>query len=181
MKLLGISGSLRQDSFNTRLLQLVAQLLPPEINFQLYTCGELPLYNQELDGAEKPSAVKQLLDRIGAADGLLISTPEYNYSVPGVLKNALDWASRPAFQSLLKGRPTAVLSASMSNLGGVRAQIHLKQILGSTLTPVYPAPDFIIPAAHQLFPETGLPTDPDLEKRLQKFIAGFISWAQNHQ
>lgn len=179
MKLLGISGSLRQASYNTRLLQLAERSLADDIDFQLYTCGELPLYNQDLDGTTKPAAVQNLLDLISAADGLLIATPEYNYSYPGVLKNALDWASRPAYKSLLKDLPTGIVSASMSGLGGVRAQQHLRQFFSATLTPVFPAPDFYVPTVQQAFPEMGLPEDSELEKRLKDYLEDFTRWIKN--
>jgi chromate reductase len=180
MKLLGVSGSLRKDSYNTRLLELVRASLPENIEFQLYTCTKLPLYNQDQDGDEKPAAVVELLQLITSADGLLISTPEYNFGIPGVLKNAIDWASRPAFNSVLKDQPTAIMSASMSALGGIRAQIQLKQVLGSTLTPIYPAPDFFVPTAHQVFKDAQHPADEDLQERVRKFLRGYISWVQNH-
>lgn len=179
MKILGISGSLRKDSFNTRLLELTRSCLPAETDFLIYTCGDLPLYNQELDGPEKPAAVAELLELISDAEGLLIATPEHNYSVPGVLKNAIDWASRPAFNSVLKGRPTAVLSASPSATGGVRAQQHLKLVLGSTLTPVFPAPEFIVPFAHQVFAEERSPEILKLSERLSRYLHDFIHWAKN--
>lgn len=179
MKLLGISGSLRQASYNTRLLELARNCLPSEIDFLLYTCGNLPLYNQDLDGAEKPAAVIELLELVSSADGLLIATPEYNYGIPGVLKNALDWASRPAFQSVLKDRPTAVMSASMSALGGIRSQIHLKQVLGGTLTPIFPAADFFIPTAHKVFSAEDKLNDPALEERLQHYLRDFVIWIKD--
>ena len=179
MKLLAISGSLRKDSYNTRLLHLAGNCLPKQVDFSIYTCGALPLYNQELDGPDKPAAVQELLTLIAAADGLLIATPEYNYSVPGVLKNALDWASRPAFHSVLKDRPTAVISASMSGVGGIRAQIHLKQILAGTLTPVFQAGDFFVPAAHEVFATENPAGEQNLEKKLQHYLRDFVAWIQN--
>ncbi len=180
MKILGISGSLRQNSYNTRLLELARSSVPAGSDFLLYRCSILPLYNQDLDGSDKPEPVLELLELISNADGLLISTPEYNYGIPGVLKNAIDWASRPAFKSVLKDRPTAIMSASMSALGGIRAQIQLKQVLGSTLTPLFPAPDFFVPAAHQVFIDDGPPKDMDLQERVRKYLHDFVNWAQNH-
>lgn len=178
MKILGISGSLRSDSFNTKLLRLAAHQLPEKVDYLLYTCHNLPLYNQELDGTDKPAAVVELLELIGNADGLLISTPEYNFGIPGVLKNAIDWASRPAFKSVLKDRPTGIMSASMSPLGGIRAQLQLKQVLGSTLTPIFPSPDFFLPSAHQVFSDEELPEKVKLEERLRTFLRSFVEWVQ---
>lgn len=178
MKILAISGSLRKDSYNTRLLELARTLLADKCDMHIYLCGELPFYNQDADGSEKPEKVSELLELISNADGLLFATPEYNYSVPGVLKNAIDWASRPAFRSVLKNRPTGILSASMSGFGGLRAQMHLKQILGGTLTPVYPAPDFVIPLAHEAFSADRNETDPALANRLSNYLNGFLEWLE---
>ena len=178
MKILGISGSLRKGSYNTRLLELCRELLPERIAFEIYHCGGLPFYEQSLDGAKKPTAVIELLELVRNADALLFATPEYNYSIPGNLKNAIDWVSRPAYNSLLKDRPATIVSASMSGFGGLRAQQHLRQILGATLTPLYPAPDFLLPLAQNLFPEDGTIRDSTLEERLSAFLNGFISWAE---
>jgi len=179
MKILGISGSLRKESFNTRLLELARSCLPAEVDFLVHTCDSLPLYNQELDGPEKPVAVNELLELIANADGLLIATPEYNYGIPGVLKNAVDWASRPAFKSVLKDRPTAILSASPSQVGGVRAQQQLKMVLGSTLTPIFPAPDFCVPFVHQVFSAEDSQDLLKLSERLNRYLHDFIFWIKN--
>lgn len=179
MKILAVSGSIRKGSFNTRLLRHAGTYLPQEVDFLIYTCEALPLYNQDLDGENKPPAVAEWLELISAADALLIATPEYNYSFPGVLKNAIDWASRPAFKSCLKDKPAGIMSASMSNLGGIRAQIHLKQVLASTLTNIFPAADFIVPAAHQIYLEEGIAEDQDFEVRLQGYLNNFVSWVKS--
>ena len=179
MKILGISGSLRKNSFNTRLLEQTRSCLPAEVDFLIYTCGALPLYNQDLDGARKPPAVAELLELIADADALLISTPEYNYGLPGVMKNTLDWASRPAYKSVLKDRPTAIMSASPSATGGVRAQIQLRQTLACTLTPVFPAPDFFVPFAQELFSSDKPPELLKLNERLTRFLHDFTLWIKN--
>jgi len=181
MKILGISGSLRKESFNTRLLDLARAGLPAEVDFLIHTCGSLPLYNQDLDGPEKPEAVGELLELIASAEGLLIATPEYNYSIPGVLKNAIDWASRPAFNSVLKNRPTAIVSASPGVTGGARAQQHLKLVLGSTLTPIFSAPDFIVPFANQVFSAEPSPELLKLNERLNRYLHDFIQWVKNRR
>jgi chromate reductase len=178
MKIMAISGSLRKGSFNTKLLKLSQRLLPQEIEFQLYLCGELPLYNQDLDGTEKPQAVTSLLEQIKDADALLISSPEYNHSIPGNLKNAIDWASRPAFNSVLKNKPTAIFSASPSPIGGVRAQSHLKLVLSGTLTPLYPAPEMSFPGIPRILDDEGNCEDQATLERLQTFLNGFIDWVK---
>lgn len=181
MQLIGLSGSLRPDSFNSRLLRVAATLLPEHVELQILS-ADLPLYNQELDGEDKPESVRILKQAIAGADGLILATPEYNHSFSGVMKNAIDWASRPAFASPLKGKPVALISASPASVGGARAQAHLRSVMLSTLSPVYPAIDFILPMAQKAFDEQGQLQDETAQKRLNSFITGFVDWVatQNH-
>lgn len=152
--------------------------LPDEVLWEVGSIGDLPLYNEELDSEQKPATVQQLLNQVSAADGLVIATPEYNYSVPGGLKNAIDWLSRPAYKSVLLHKPTLIMSASLSPSGGVRAQGHLKQILSGTLTPVYPAPEFALASAHTQF-DNGQLVDNAMQQRLQRLMNGFCVWVEN--
>ncbi len=180
MNLLGISGSLRKQSLNTLLLQAAARVAQDEgASLQRQAIGDLPLYNGDLDGDDPPAQVKALKAAIGDADGLVIVSPEYNYGIPGVLKNALDWASRPGYQSVLAGKPTVIMSASMSIIGGARMQAHLKNVLGGTLTPVYPAPEFLLGTAHKAFDDDGRLVDEDTRKRLHRHLSGFLAWADS--
>lgn len=181
MKILAISGSLRQGSYNTQLLEYAEKLISDEVTIQHFDLASVPFYNSDHDGASKPEAVTELLTAIEAADGLLIATPEYNYSIPGVLKNALDWASRPAFNSVLKGKPTGILSSSMSTLGGARAQIHLRDVLAATLTPFYLAPDFALSTAHNAFDDNGSLTDNATREFLQSYLTGFVQWVESQR
>jgi chromate reductase len=176
MKLLAISGSLRKGSFNTQLLKAAAEYAGDGVSIELFDLADIPFYNGDLDGDTRPAAVAALLDAIRKADGMLIATPEYNYSIPGVLKNAIDWASRPAFNSVMRDKPTGILSSSMSTLGGARAQIHLRDVLAATLTPFYLAPDFALPSAHTAFDKTGRLLDEGSRERLQSYMAGFTQW-----
>ncbi len=176
MKLLGITGSLRKASYNTALLNAAAGLLPDGVAFELLR-PDLPLYNADLDGDEKPEAVREFLQRIESADALLLASPEYNYGIPGGLKNAIDWASRPAFESPLVAKPTGIISASMSAIGGARAQAALKLVLAGTLTPVYPAIEYLLGSAHEKFDENGGLVDETSERRLKRYLHGFIEWA----
>ncbi|OEY65102.1 NADPH-dependent FMN reductase [Marinobacter sp. X15-166B] len=176
MKILAISGSLRKGSFNTRLLKAAGEFIGPDASIELFDLADIPLYNGDLDGEVKPAPVKALLDAIAAADALLISTPEYNYSVSGVLKNAIDWASRPAFDSVLLGKPTGVISSSMSTLGGARAQVHLRDIFAGTLTPVFLTPDFALATAHKAFDEDGALVNEGTREFLQKYMQGYTQW-----
>lgn len=179
MKVLAISGSLRQGSYNTRLLEAACAAIGDQASVTTFDIGQVPHYNGDLDGETKPTAVQELLDAIAGADGLMIVTPEYNYSVPGVLKNAIDWASRPAFQSVLKGKPTLILSASMSATGGARAQVHLRDTLAGILTPVFHAPDFLVPTAHKAFDETGTLKDEATQDLLKQRVAAYLDWARS--
>jgi chromate reductase, NAD(P)H dehydrogenase (quinone) len=176
MKLLGISGSLRKGSYNTGLLEAAARLLPQGVELTIVGCGDIPLYNKDLDAEKKPEAVLQLLQEVRYADGVLFATPEYNYSFSGVLKNAIDWASRPAYKSVLAGKPAAIISASGGPVGGARAQAHLCQVLSATLSPVVPAPSFLVPMAQDKFDKNGLLTDEDTKRRLARYIGDFVLW-----
>ena len=131
MRVLGISGSLRADSYNTQLLRNAAELLPEGVELELYDgLRDLPPYDQDVEDAGAPAAVQHLRDRIAAADAVLLATPEYNGSIPGVLKNAVDWASRPRGEAALLNKPAAVVGASTGAFGGVWAQADLRKVLG---------------------------------------------------
>jgi len=176
MKILGISGSLRKDSYNTQLLNAASSLLGKNANLEVFDLAEIPLYNSDLDGENKPESVQALINAITDADGILIATPEYNYSISGVLKNALDWVSRPAYNSVMRDKPTGVLSTSMSKLGGIRAQVHLRDIMVATLTPVYLAPDFALASAHTAFDSSGQLVDETTQDILHQFLTGYMKW-----
>ena len=128
MRLLAISGSLRKDSLNTKLARAAARLAPAGVEVDVVTLHGLPMYDEDLHGLGTPEPVAQLAARVRAADVVLIVTPEYNYSIPGVLKNAIDWLSRLP-DTPFAGKPLAIQSASMGGLGGARAQYHLRQTL----------------------------------------------------
>lgn len=179
MKLLGISGSLRSGSFNTKLLYAAAKRLPAGVDFSFVNCADLPLYNKDLDLEVKPQPVQNLLEAISASDCLLIASPEYNYSIPGVLKNALDWVSRPAYKSVLAGKPTAIVGASIGPVGGARMQVHLRDVLSATLTPVVQAPHFLVPQAQEKFDGEGNLVDEDTGRRLERYIQDFVTWVES--
>ena len=171
-RILGLSGSLRDASTNTALLRYLGTCLPDGVVLDIYDYGKVPLFNGDL---EPPAAVEALKAAIGAADGVLIATPEYNYSVPGVLKNAIDWASRPAYRSVFMGKPTGVVSASASFVGGARAQQHLKTILLGMGTPVYAAPELLVGAGHTKV-TAGVLTDEPTQGYARAFAVGFAAW-----
>jgi chromate reductase len=130
LRILGISGSLRRGSHNASLLRAATELLPPGVKLEIYDAiGELPPYNPDLDVEPAHPAVAALRDAIASADGVLIATPEYNGSIPGLLKNALDWASRPFPDNSLRGKPVAVIGASTGLFGAVWAQAETRKVL----------------------------------------------------
>jgi chromate reductase, NAD(P)H dehydrogenase (quinone) len=131
MRILGISGSLREGSFNTSLLRAAAEAAPDGVELELWDgIGELPLYDADLDGDDVPEPARRLREAWSAADAILFATPEYNGSIPGGLKNAVDWASRPRLEAVLRNKPVAVVGASTGQFGALWAQQDLKRILG---------------------------------------------------
>jgi len=133
VRLLAISGSIRRASHCTAVLRSLQPLLPAEATLEIFPLDEIPLYNADLDGDQPPAAVARLKEAIKSANGLVVCSPEYNYGIPGVLKNAIDWASRPGFASPLKGKPALIMTASPGTAGGVRAQSQIRDALTATL------------------------------------------------
>ena len=126
IKILGIVGSLRKNSYNKALMRAAVQAAPENAEIEIFDISVIPVFNQDFEN-EPAKTVKDFKAKIKAADAILIATPEYNYSIPGVLKNAIDWASRPYGDNVFEGKPVAVMSASIGKLGGARAQYHLRQ------------------------------------------------------
>ena len=161
MRILAISGSLREASYNTLLAHAAAALAPAGVEVEVYDgLGSLPLYDADLDGEDAPAPVRELRERIADADAVLFVTPEYNGSVPGVLKNAVDWASRPGHKSVLSGKPVAIIGAASGVVGTARAQIHLREIMFSTLARVMPHPGVLVNLAPQKFQDGRLADEP---------------------
>lgn len=171
-RILGLSGSLRQGSTNAALLRAAQAHTPDSVELILYDYADVPLYNADVEPGE---GVARLRNAIESADAVLIATPEYNYSIPGVLKNAIDWASRPAYRSPFAGKPTGVLSAAASFAGGARAQQHLKTVLLGMGTPVFPWPELLVGAAHTKVSDGVVVDEPTL-RFLGEYMAGFHAW-----
>lgn len=176
MKLLLLSGSFRDGSFNSALLDSAEKHFGNGSTTR-FAIEKLPFYNQEMDGDKRPAIVREFIQAVTDADAVLIATPEYNYSIPAVLKNALDWASRPAFQSSLKGKKVAIISASPAITGGVQAQAHLKHVLMACLADIYPTPSCCFGQCHTVM-ENGAITDAATEKRLKDYLDGFTAWVK---
>ncbi|NQU10849.1 NAD(P)H-dependent oxidoreductase [bacterium] len=180
LKLLGIAGSLRQASFNRGALRAAQQVAPPDAPVEIFDLQGIPVFNQDED-AHPPERVVQFKARIRAADALLIATPEYNYSIPGVLKNAIDWASRPYSDSAWNGKPMAILGASAGRLGTARAQNHLRQVC--VALNMYPLnkPELMIPDADERFDARGDLTDDETRQRIAKLVAALATWTRQLQ
>lgn len=152
IRILGIAGSLRARSFNRALLRVAADLAPVGMTIEIFDrVGELPLYNPDLDGARAPESVRTLRDAVHAADGLLIATPEYNYSIPAPLKNLVDWASRPANASSLTGKPLSIIGAATGLVGTARAQMALRQCFVFTRSLPLTGPEVLVSKAKEKF------------------------------
>lgn len=173
-----IIGSLRRDSFNRKMADAIVKLAPPEFSFRQIHIGDLPLYNQDDD--ENPTdPVKQLKAEITASQGLLFVTPEYNRSVPGVLKNALDHASRPYGQNAWAGKPAGVLGISVGAIGTALAQQHLRNILAYLNVPTLGQPEVFIQAKEGLFDEAGN-IGSGSKEFLQQWMNQYVAWVQKH-
>jgi chromate reductase len=151
VSIVGISGSLRKASFSTEILRVLAKESAPAIHFHLVTLEEIPPYNEDLDTATGVPAVNALKRLISSCDGVLISTPEYNHGIPGVLKNALDWVSRPALESCFKDKPVSIISSSKTFTGGVRAQYQLRETLISMQAQLVMGPEVVVGGVHRNF------------------------------
>ena len=171
-------GSLRKDSFNRKMARALAALAPPSLDLQIVEIGELPHYNQDLDPDHPPAAWVDFRQRVRAADGVLFLTPEYNRSVPGVLKNAIDVGSRPYGKSVWSGKPAAVVSVSPSAIGGFGANHHLRQSFVFLDMPVMQQPEAYIGNVHKLLDESGKLTDERTKTFLGKFMQAFAAWIE---
>ena len=151
LRLVGISGSLRRLSYSTGLLHALAEKVRDTAHLQVVTLEDIPLYNEDLDIEPAIPAVAALKRRIVECDGVVFSTPEYNHGLPGVLKNTLDWLSRPVFESCLKNKPVSVISSSKAFTGGVRAQYQLRETLISMQAHLVMGPEVVVGSVHRNF------------------------------
>ncbi|MGB5196493.1 MAG: NAD(P)H-dependent oxidoreductase [Candidatus Deferrimicrobium sp.] len=173
-----IVGSLRKDSFNRKLAGAIVRLAPSEFSFKQVQIDDLPLYNQD-DDTNQAESVKRLKAEITDSHGLLFVTPEYNRSMPGVLKNAIDNASRPYGQSAWAGKPAGVLGASVGAIGTAMAQQHLRNVLAYLNVPTLGQPEAFIHAKDGLFDENGN-IGADSKKFLQNWMDQYVSWVKKH-
>lgn len=176
IKILGIYGSLREGSYHKMLLKTAQTLVPETMDMEIFEgLSNIPPFNQDQEN-NPPEAVVQLKEKIRAADGVLFSTPEYNYSVPGVLKNAIDWASRPYGDSAWDGKSAAIMSASVGLIGGARAQYHLRQTF--VFLNMFPLnqPEVIVPQVTEKFDEKGKLKDEHTKEKIMELLEALADW-----
>lgn len=175
-----VVGSLRKDSYNTKIAKALIKLAPPNFSFKFLKIDDLPLYNQD-DDTNQAKSVKRLKSEIAASDGILFVTPEYNWSIPGVLKNAIDHASRPYTQNSWKGKPAGIIGASVGSIGTAIAQQHLHNILTCLDMPTMTQPAAFIHINEEFFDQNG-DIGPDGKAFLRKWMNSYISWIkENHK
>jgi chromate reductase len=174
-RILGFAGSLRKGSYNRSLLRAALELLPPGVELEIFDLEGIPPYNQDLE-QQLPAKVRELKAKVRASDALLIATPEYNYSIPGVLKNAIDWASRPYGDNSFEDKAVAFIGASIGMIGTARAQYHLRQ--SSVFLNMHPlnSPEVMVPHAQDRIKD-GKVTDPVTRELIRELLEGLVSWA----
>ncbi|HSW96864.1 MAG TPA: NAD(P)H-dependent oxidoreductase [Candidatus Saccharimonadales bacterium] len=180
IKILGISGSLRKNSYNTAAMRIAVSLVPENAEIEVFEkLGEIPPFNQDFEQTP-PEIVTELKQSIRAADAILFALPEYNYSIPGVLKNAIDWVSRPYGDNAWEGKPVAMMSASISMLGGARAQYHLRQVF--VFLDMHPLnrPEVMIPSAADKFDEQGNLTDTHTKEKIAELLQALVKKVETY-
>lgn len=177
MKILGLSGSLRKGSFNTAALRAAAEVLPEGVTLEIAEIGDLPLYDDDIRQAGYPASVQRLRDQLAGADAILFATPEYNYSISGVLKNAIDWASRPPEQPFNE-KPVAIMGASGGILGTARAQYQLRQMLVFLNAHPINKPEVMIGQAQTKFDAQGKLTDEPTREFIRALVAALVAWTK---
>lgn len=177
LHILALAGSLRQESVNQGLLRAAKEMLPDDVQMEIFDLAPIPLFNLDLKTQGEPQAVLAFKQRIAAADALLIATPEYNASIPGVLKNALDWASHPRSQSPLAGKPLAIIGAG-GRSGTIHAQRHLREIATHLNMRALPDPDMLVRHAWEKFDSQGNLIDDQTRSQLADLLAALAAWIQ---
>ena len=180
MDVIGIAGSLRRDSFNKAVLRTAAELAPPDLSIAIHDIADVPLYNFDVEQDGDPAGVVRLKEAIAAAAGVLIVTPEYQQGTPGVLKNALDWASRPPGESVLQDKPVAIMGATPGMTGTARSQTQLRQTLTFNGCRILPPPEVLIARAHDKIKDGEL-IDERSRTIVREALARFTDWITAHE
>jgi chromate reductase len=177
ISILGFAGSLRKGSYNKSLLRVALEMVPADAKLEIFDLEGIPPFNQDLEN-QPPEKVKEFKAKIRAADAILIATPEYNYSIPGVLKNAIDNASRPYGDNPFDGKPVAIMGASIGMLGTARAQYHLRQSL--VFLNMYPLnqPEVMVPFAQEKIDQNGQVTDQKTREKIRELVEALVIWTR---
>jgi chromate reductase len=177
VRILGIAGSLRRQSYNRAALRAATELVPDGATIKVFKIDGITPFNQD-EEKDPPAKVIELKQRIRESDAVLFVTPEYNYSIPGVLKNAIDWASRPYGDSAWWGKPAAIMGASVGAFGTARAQYHLRQVM--VFLNMFPIndPEVMIRSAHEHFDAEGNLTDAATKERISKLLQSLVDWTR---
>jgi chromate reductase, NAD(P)H dehydrogenase (quinone) len=169
IKIAAISGSLRKDAYNSSLLRAALELKPEDMNIEILDISNVPAFNDDIRTSKVPESVEAISDKIAKADGLLIVTPEYNYSIPGILKNAIDWISKMP-SAPFNGKPTAIMGASTGMLGTVRAQVHLRQVGLALNLNILNQPEVYVGLANEKFDSNGKLVDEKTGKKVNSLL-----------
>ena len=177
VRILGIAGSLRRQSYNRAALRAATRLAPEGATIDIFEIDGIPPFSED-DEQDPPAKVVEMKRRIREADAVLFVTPEYNYSIPGVLKNAIDWASRPYGDSAWSGKPVAIMGASVGSIGTARAQYHLRQVM--VFLDMFPLnqPEVMIGAAHERFDAEGNLTDEETREHVRRLLRSLVDWTR---
>jgi chromate reductase len=177
VRILGFAGSLRKQSYNKAILAAAVEMVSENTTLEIFDLEGIPPFNQDLE-RQPPDRVKEFKSRIRAADAILIATPEYNYSIPGVLKNAIDWASRPYGDNAFDGKPVAVMGASVGTLGTARAQYDLRRSF--VFLNMFPLnqPEVMVPVVQDKVDDNGKLTDEKTRKKIKELLQNLVAWTQ---
>jgi chromate reductase len=178
LRILGIAGSLRQGSYNRALLRAARETAPAGMTIDVFDLAPVPLYNADVEAKGDPEGVAALKAAIRDAHGVLMATPEYNHGVPAVMKNAVDWASRPPKGAVLGGKPVAIIGASPGITGSARGQSQLRQAFEFTNSYCMPQPELLVFRAHEKFDAAGALTDAPTRQFLESFLVAFAAWTR---
>ena len=180
-RILALAGSLRQGSYNRGLLRAAGELAPDWVKVQFFDIGTLPFFNEDLEAPTDPEVVRQFKEAIIRANAILIATPEYNGAVPGVLANAIDWASRPTGRSVLRNKPVAVMGAVLGRSGSTNAQAALRGVLSRVGAIVVPDPQVLVPRALRLFDEQVNLRDEETREEIRQLVEAVAHWCRRVQ
>lgn len=178
IRVLGFAGSLRKGSFNRALLRAAQELTPDGMVIETYELDDIPFYNQDVEKQGDPEPVRAFKRAIGEADAVLIATPEYQYSLPGVLKNAIDWASRPPGESVLQRKPAAIMGATPGSVGTARAQLDLRKVLAYNETHTLRRPSVMVRHAAEKFDDDLRLTDEPTRDHVRKLLVHLDAWTR---